>query len=280
METRVCKKCDVEKDLNEKIFRRNGVPKKDGTYSFRKVCRECDNKKTLKYYHKNSEEILKYNRGWKDENKEKVSEHSRRFYEKTMNDPELKHKKRLKEKEWRDKNPDYGKIYHNEYYKENKDKLINRVNDWAERNKDKVRIIKRNWSKNNPDYTKDRLANDPMFKLKHYSRSRVSIGIRRNGYSKNSKTADLLGCSWDDLKIHLESQFSVGMSIQNYGEWHIDHRIPLAAADSQNEIEALCHFTNIQPMWASENLIKNDSYNPEDKRKYLEWYSANVKKID
>ena len=118
METRVCKKCDVEKDLNEKIFRRNGVPKKDGTYSFRKVCRECDNKKTLKYYHKNSEEILKYNRGWKDENKEKVSEHSRRFYEKTMNDPELKHKKRLKEKEWRDKNPDYGKIYHNEYYKE------------------------------------------------------------------------------------------------------------------------------------------------------------------
>lgn len=67
---------------------------------------------------------------------------------------------------------------------------------------------------------------------------------------------NLLGCSVEFLKQHLEKQFKNGMSWENHGKWHIDHIIPLASAKTQEKIEYLCHYTNLQPLWAKDNQSK------------------------
>ena len=98
-----------------------------------------------------------------------------------------------------------------------------------------------------------------MFKLKDNLRKRLSSAIKRKGYSKNTKTADTLGCSWEFLKEYLEAQFVDGMNWDNYGEWHIDHIKPLALAKTEEEVYNLNHYTNLQPLWAEDNMRKKDN---------------------
>jgi 5-methylcytosine-specific restriction endonuclease McrA len=68
----------------------------------------------------------------------------------------------------------------------------------------------------------------------------------------------LVGITPKELKEHLEKQFFQGMSWGNYGEWHIDHIIPLSSAKTEDEIYKLCHYTNLQPLWAEDNLRKGN----------------------
>lgn len=69
----------------------------------------------------------------------------------------------------------------------------------------------------------------------------------------------MLGCDWHHLKTHLESKFVDGMSWENRSLWHIDHIIPLASAKSVEEVVRLCHHTNLQPLWAKDNIRKGAS---------------------
>jgi hypothetical protein len=76
------------------------------------------------------------------------------------------------------------------------------------------------------------------------------------GFAKNSKTTEMLGSEWLSVKIHIENKFTKGMNWSNYGEWHIDHITPLAFAKTKEEIIKLCHYTNLQPLWAIDNIKK------------------------
>jgi hypothetical protein len=76
------------------------------------------------------------------------------------------------------------------------------------------------------------------------------------GQNKPSRSFELLGTDLEGFKAHMESQFLPGMSWENHGEWHIDHIIPLASGKTPEEIWKLCHYTNLQPLWASDNLSK------------------------
>lgn len=67
---------------------------------------------------------------------------------------------------------------------------------------------------------------------------------------------DLVGCSLDDLRKHLEAQFTIGMTWDNYGDWHVDHVVPLCSADTEEKLYELCHYTNLQPLWAADNISK------------------------
>jgi len=154
------------------------------------------------------------------------------------------------------------KSCHKEYSKKNKDNENERSKKWREQNKDKVK----KWREQNKkhikeyysEYQKNRRNTDPLFKMKCYLRTRTWKAFKDNGYPKNTKTQEMLGVDWDVCKAHIERQFIKGMSWGNYGEWHIDHIIPLSSANTKQEIEKLIHYSNLQPLWAEENLSKND----------------------
>ena len=80
--------------------------------------------------------------------------------------------------------------------------------------------------------------------------------------SKRGSTIKLLGIDIMGLKSYLESKFIDGMSWENYGlyGWHIDHIIPLSSAKTEDEFYKLCHYTNLQPLWAKDNWKKGNKF--------------------
>lgn len=96
---------------------------------------------------------------------------------------------------------------------------------------------------------------NPIYYLQKVCRSRLWVALKGIG-KKPSRTEMMIGCSFEDLKKHMESLFNDGMSWDNKGKWHIDHIIPLSSAKTISEVISLCHFTNLQPLWAKDNLRK------------------------
>ena len=91
-------------------------------------------------------------------------------------------------------------------------------------------------------------------------RNRTGSAFKLKGWSKDSSTYDMLGCDWETTFNHIQSQFTDGMSWDNQGKvgWEIDHIIPLAIAQTEEELKKLSHYTNLQPLWALDNNSKND----------------------
>jgi len=81
----------------------------------------------------------------------------------------------------------------------------------------------------------------------------------KNNQKSGSAVVDL-GCTIEELRIYLESKFQVGMTWDNYGEWHIDHIIPLSKFNLEDREEFLkaCNYENLQPLWAEANLKKSN----------------------
>ena len=157
---------------------------------------------------------------------------------------------------------------------------------YAENNPEKRREISKNWKKNNPDKVKERskktylrirrteefrerqrkyqnkkYQEDKQYAISKRIRARIRKAIKRQ--NKSPKTQDLLGCSWSELRKHLESQFHDGMSWENFSEWDIDHIIPISAWDLEDEIQLkkACHFSNLKPLWRKLNQQKSDHLN-------------------
>jgi len=105
-------------------------------------------------------------------------------------------------------------------------------------------------------YIRDRYANDPLFATSVRLRNRTRSAFTRIAADKPAPTEELLGTDWQTLKGHIESRFLEGMSWENMSEWHIDHIVPLASAKTEEELAELCHYTNLQPLWASDNIRK------------------------
>ena len=116
------------------------------------------------------------------------------------------------------------------------------------------------WKANNKGYStiysRNRYRTDPNFRLRLRLRTRLNEVVK--GRVKAGSAVADLGCSIEELKKYLERQFQQGMSWANHGQWHIDHVIPLCSFDLSNREQFLkaCHFTNLQPLWAEENMSK------------------------
>jgi len=108
------------------------------------------------------------------------------------------------------------------------------------------------------EYFRNRLRTDINFRLRSYLRKRIWDALKNN--FKSANTMKLIGCTIEFLKQHLEKQFKQGMSWSNYGSWHVDHIRPCASFDlsKPSEQRKCFHYTNLQPLWAKENLIKRD----------------------
>ena len=108
------------------------------------------------------------------------------------------------------------------------------------------------------EYNKKRRLIDPLFKLKGNIRCLIGNSIKHKLHYRKSKTSDYLGCSFKDFKIHLERQFTKGMTWENQGEWHLDHIYPISLAKDEEELIKLNHYTNFQPLWAFDNISKGN----------------------
>ncbi len=110
------------------------------------------------------------------------------------------------------------------------------------------------------DQSLKRRKSDPIHRLKHLMNSRLRIFLKSRNLSKKNKTFVIVGCTPNQLKEHLQNKFVTGMSWDNFGKWQIDHIIPLSSAKSEKEIYTLCHYTNLQPLWAEDNLKKGNKF--------------------
>jgi hypothetical protein len=130
--------------------------------------------------------------------------------------------------------------------------------DNKEKNHKKILERNRLWRKNNSSYTTNRKKSDPAFKLIKNLRRRLNRFISFTYFTKRNTTIHHIGCSPQELKLFLEKKFIDGMTWENYGKWHIDHITPLSSAKTEEEIYKLCHYTNLQPLWAIDNLKKSN----------------------
>jgi hypothetical protein len=119
--------------------------------------------------------------------------------------------------------------------------------------------LEENRKKKSDQMRKQRKTN-PMSSMADRLRSRIRDFIRHRNYLKTSKTSVIIGCSWEELKNHIESKFIDGMSWSNRHLWHIDHIVPLASANSEEEMIRLSHYTNLQPLWAEDNFKKGSKF--------------------
>lgn len=137
------------------------------------------------------------------------------------------------------------------YYVRNKHKRLSDARQYYLENKKVViaRVIA---------YEKRRMLIDTNYKLRKRLRARLKLALL-GGY-KHGMAIQLLGCSIDEFRQHLEIRFTDGMSWDNYGEWHIDHIIPCSSFDlTKVEEQKKCfHYTNQRPMWAKDNLRKGN----------------------
>jgi hypothetical protein len=159
-------------------------------------------------------------------------------------------------RKWYEKNRDYKLDQNRNWAKENSEKRRDINRRWNENNPEKARAKSRKWREKNSHYEAARKAIDIQFKLAFNLRRRLNRALKGN-YKAGSAVRDL-GCSVIELKTHLENQFQDDMSWENYGKWHIDHIIPLNSFDliDREQFLKACHYTNLQPLWARENLSK------------------------
>lgn len=224
---RNCTKCGIEKPLEE------FTPRLGGAFGRRARCKTC---------------MRNYNRQYQEENFAKFATYKQDYYQEHL---------------------DWFTAYRRKYRKDKAGEIAAKNREYRQQNvikratsgrlyyqKNRRSILARTYKTN-----QRRRQTDPLFRAIEACRRRVNKAI--NGKAKAGKTLELIGCSSDFLRHHLESQFSEGMTWANYGfginKWHVDHILPCASFDlSKEEEQHRCfHYSNLQPLWQSANLTKS-----------------------
>lgn len=136
----------------------------------------------------------------------------------------------------------------------NKEKTSNTSKEWYHKTKKQRQKLK-------AEYYRNKRKIDSLFKLKHNVRAMIHKGLRINGYKKKSKSIEILGCSFEEFKLYLESKFEPWMNWDNHGlyngtemfGWDIDHIIPLSSTKTEDDIIKLNHYINLQPLCSKTN---------------------------
>jgi hypothetical protein len=154
--------------------------------------------------------------------------------------PETKKRKSENHKKWSEKNRDHLNEYHQK---------------WREKNIDKHREYKRKYEKHRKD-------TDPLYKLISNFRTAIYQVLKENRVDKNQSYFDVLQYTPEQLIVHLEKQFTEGITWENYGEWHVDHKLPISSFNIQkmgdSEFMKCWSLENLQPMWGEENIRKSN----------------------
>ena len=167
-----------------------------------------------------------------------------------------------------EENPEKFRARQKKYREANREKLLVGQKKYREANREKIRAHTNKWRKENPDYERSRRRNDPTFRLHRNLRSGLWQCL--TGKRKKSHTLEYVGMDKPELWEYLESKFTDGMARENYGEWHVDHIRPLCSFDFdqfkegseeyENLLHQAWHYTNLQPLWAKDNLSKHGKW--------------------
>lgn len=145
------------------------------------------------------------------------------------------------------------------YQKKNYIKQQKWARRWRKQNLEKLKLWYREYTKiNGACYSTIKRRTDPLFKLITNLRVRLNDSLTSKKWNNSTHFREYIGCTKVQLVTHLEKQFQPGMTWQNHGEWHIDHIVPLSSAKTKEELYKLCHFTNLQPLWAEDNIKKSN----------------------
>ena len=240
--TKICTKCRQRYPNNNNYFRKKSKKYKNGEEKLNSRCKYCKSKASSNYNKNHKDEIIRY---------------SKEYYQRDY----VKERCRKYEKE----HP-WIKI---EYYNKNKHKIKKRIKDWKLKNSDKIRQQSKRYREEHVEeskiYHRKRMESDPKYRITRSLRNRLYLAFKCQGVRKTEHTLDLIGCSIDFLKKHIESQFLQGMSWDNYGRkgWSIDHIKPCASFSLINpeEQKACFHYTNLRPLWEIDNWKKNSLHN-------------------
>ena len=154
--------------------------------------------------------------------------------------PETKERKKKNYLDWYNKNKEYRKEYYDK---------------WRTENIHKHREYKRKYEKHRKD-------TDPLYKLISNFRTAIYQVLKENRVDKNQSYFDVLQYTPEQLIVHLEKQFTEGITWENYGEWHVDHKLPISSFNIQkmgdSEFMKCWSLENLQPMWGEENIRKSN----------------------
>jgi len=227
-----CKDCNLDKKLSDFQY-----VKTRNIYEAR--CRKCKNIKQNNYL-KSRPDLIEKNRinakKYYLKDVEKAKEYRRQHYRKQDRERMLASRK--------------------EWYINNKQKHAQKRAEYESANKDRLRAARRKWENN-------RLSNDINYRMNKVLSSRIRHELK--GDRKNTeRTEALIGCTINELKSFIESQFEKEMTWDNWGTngWHIDHRIPLSWFNLENENcrKLAFNYKNLQPLWSKDNLNKKNFY--------------------
>ena len=193
----------------------------------------------------NKEERKAYNKQYGSDNKEKQKEYQKQWYQ--------DNKERILEQT-------------KQYRLDNKEKISERKKQYRLDNKERIKEYQKEYNLDNKErireqsnqYQKEQYHSDPLFKFKMNCRSRTGTAFKKKSWRKNGGTEKLLGCDWKTAMNHIEKQFEPWMNWDNHGEWEIDHIIPLASANTKEEMNPLFNYKNLQPLLAEDNRKKGD----------------------
>ncbi len=221
MVEKVCSKCKESKELEE--FSKDSNSKS----GYKSQCKSCCNKSSKLYRENNSDKISEY----RNSTKETKSIKAKEYYK--DNSGIIK----VKTSEWSKNNTDKAKKYRLKHYNNNKEYY---------------RLKSKEWENN-------KRSECPEYKLIRNLRSLIGASFSRitKGRVKKSKKSEyLLGCGFEFFIDYIVAQFKDGMSLENYGEWELDHIKPIASANSVDDVEKLNHYTNFRPLWKGDNRKK------------------------
>lgn len=245
-----CKECKCEKEEDFFPIKRN-------------VCKECVSIKRSEYYKLNKEKEDYRSREYRLSNEESIKTSKKRYYAK--NNDKVKEKSRSYYNENKTKISERRK----KKYREDSDKVKNNVNEYRISNPEKIKSRKKKYYQSHKqkirDYQKvwdkNKLNSDPVYRMKRNISNLIRISFKSYNYSKISKTEFILGCSYKDFRLYIESKFEPWMNWNNYGlydgelctGWDLDHIVPISSATAEEEVISLNYYTNFQPLCSKIN---------------------------
>lgn len=226
-----------------------------------KICRICGKPKNIEDFHKK--------KGTSDGHRNECKECVKDIQKKYKEAPGFKEKQKEYDKNRYDNNRDDILKRKKEYHKENREKIleqkeiyrndpnnVDRIKEYLKNYRNEHRENAREYSRNNPTI---KALNQQAYRERNSHviawRTVLHSTLKRLGTIKEGHTIDILGYSALELKEHIEKQFTIGMSWNNYGDWHIDHIKPVITFSSDVDIKVVCALDNLRPLWATTREI-------------------------